>query len=869
LSRKVEVQIVGDARSLERAFGRAQTRSTAFGSALHKLGRMAIYAGAALAAGLTVELVKSVHAAIDAEASQARLTQAFKDAGVALKPHLAGLERVESASRKLGFTDIEVRDSLGSLIVASHDYRKAIVDLGVAQDLSRFKHVGLTDATKMLTMAMTGSQRAAKQLGIVVIPTTAHVDALKRAHVDLTTALGKSELAHAKLQDKMALGQAVIDQVTKKTSGQAEVFSKTAAGALQRFRAQWEHIQVQLGNFFLPTLARVADGFSRVFDWIGKIAKAPSLKVGLQFAGQGLKDVGTRIKTSIQTAISGTNWSDIGQQLSAAIGAGLVFTDVQVGHALSSLLGFMNSHAQEFAAVGANIAVRLVSTLFDPTFWVHHLDLVLVLLTARFGGEFVGALGRIGARAGARLAEGILIRFAGFAAALVIRLGPAINAVERVFSRVPGLIYKPFLAGGRLAESAIAHVVKSLTSDLRGALAKVPGWLSAAFKVGAVVALWGAIQTAVNKVKNLLSWLKRLVEHAWNVVIHVHVAVPFSPGGGKRIAPGKGGFTLPPPAAAGAFVPGPVGTPVPILAHAGEIILNPAQQQMLGGPRYLSQLFGFHREHGPGSSMAVGGKVGKKHHRAPRLPASIREAEARAAGTYGLADDIAAYTREERWVDQQLHRHDLTGSERESLRVRRIRVVNRLKSLRRRQAQRRKAPTIDYSQIPARILYKIAKARESGDLYALRAALTEAIYYLKGRLSFIPKLTFAQKTALYDALTSYEQELKDVNDQIAGGGDTGTTADQQAIIDQLRAQLGVAQGSAALANAFVSTGVFAGSGPGGSSAPGADGGGNGTTIIFQSVVPATEEQAQQVAALTAQGGAGQPYRTSSQAPTGY
>jgi hypothetical protein len=65
-----------------------------------------------------------------------------------------------------------------------------------------------------LAQAMTGSQRAAKQLGIVVMPVTKNMDALKASHVDLTTASGRAEEAHAKLLDKMATGQAVIDATT-------------------------------------------------------------------------------------------------------------------------------------------------------------------------------------------------------------------------------------------------------------------------------------------------------------------------------------------------------------------------------------------------------------------------------------------------------------------------------------------------------------------------------------------------------------------------------------------------------------------------------------------------------------------------------
>jgi TP901 family phage tail tape measure protein len=59
--------------------------------------------------------------------------------------------------------------------------------------------------------------------------------------------------------------------------------------------------------------------------------------------------------------------------------------------------------------------------------------------------------------------------------------------------------------------------------------------------------------------------------------------------------------------AKGGFIPGRVGSPVPILAHAGEVVLNPMQQQALGGARALASMFGFRGDEGP--SFASGGFV--------------------------------------------------------------------------------------------------------------------------------------------------------------------------------------------------------------------------------------------------------------------
>ena len=59
--------------------------------------------------------------------------------------------------------------------------------------------------------------------------------------------------------------------------------------------------------------------------------------------------------------------------------------------------------------------------------------------------------------------------------------------------------------------------------------------------------------------------------------------------------------------ASGGELPGNEGVAVPIVAHAGEMILNRRQQAVLGGANFLRKLFGFSKGGGPGSHMQEGG----------------------------------------------------------------------------------------------------------------------------------------------------------------------------------------------------------------------------------------------------------------------
>ena len=291
MARKLEVEIVGDASSLHRALNQSS-------SGWKKWAKAGAIAG--VAASVTSKamdllgegLKNSVEAALNAQKVNARLGVAFKNVGLNVKDYTKGIEEAEKAGRKLGFTDEETKTSLGSLITATGDYGKAVKDLAVAQDIARFKGVSLQDATKMLTMAMTGSQRAAKQLGITVPTVSSAYDKLKASNVDLTTASGKALAAQAKMQDKLATGQAVIDAVTAKVHGQADAYSKTASGAMSQFRAQLEHIEVEIGNKLLPVMTQAIQWVTAHWPEISRTVEQswrqiqPTLKALMQLVVQ-------------------------------------------------------------------------------------------------------------------------------------------------------------------------------------------------------------------------------------------------------------------------------------------------------------------------------------------------------------------------------------------------------------------------------------------------------------------------------------------------------------------------------------------------------------------------------------------------------
>ncbi len=90
-SRTLRVEIIGDASSLNKAFGQAARAGENLGSKMKTAGKNMTIAGAAITGVAVVVGKRLVESALAAETSQTKLNQAFKNAGLsAVKSTLSG-----------------------------------------------------------------------------------------------------------------------------------------------------------------------------------------------------------------------------------------------------------------------------------------------------------------------------------------------------------------------------------------------------------------------------------------------------------------------------------------------------------------------------------------------------------------------------------------------------------------------------------------------------------------------------------------------------------------------------------------------------------------------------------------------------------
>jgi hypothetical protein len=231
----------------------------------HAIRTFSVGAGAALAAGVTVELDKAAHAAVNAESTQAKLAVAFKNAHVVYKDHGAAIETVlEHQAALTGFTKEDLSDALANMVRTTHNANEALKLNATAMDIARTKGTGLQQAQSILARVYNGSFIGLKRLGVAVQPVTAAQDKLRES----TTHASVEQVRHAKALDATATRQQALGKVMNAFKGQAVEFGKTTAGQWQRSRAELEILNERLGVAFLPILAKVSTALLNMADAI-------------------------------------------------------------------------------------------------------------------------------------------------------------------------------------------------------------------------------------------------------------------------------------------------------------------------------------------------------------------------------------------------------------------------------------------------------------------------------------------------------------------------------------------------------------------------------------------------------------------------
>lgn len=174
---------------------------------------------------LTETVKDGTSAQVKYESKTVNTTKAVKITADTIDDVRKKILAASNAFVKLGLDDEAAAQGMALLYQRTGDVEQAIKLQTLAADLSRAKNIELSDATKLVAMALSGNGRALLQYGIDIKDSATPLEAL------------------AELQ--------------KKVGGQADAFSKTLAGQMQVARQEWDNFTQAVGEYFLPTLIKV------------------------------------------------------------------------------------------------------------------------------------------------------------------------------------------------------------------------------------------------------------------------------------------------------------------------------------------------------------------------------------------------------------------------------------------------------------------------------------------------------------------------------------------------------------------------------------------------------------------------------------
>lgn len=271
MARTIQVQILGDATSLERSFRKAGDASDSFskrmGVSMKGLAKVgAVGAAAGGVALLTKQLFASANAAKESQLAETRLTAAFDQARVKAEDRRKAQEQINRVSKRAALDDEDLSDVLAKLTRTTGSAAKGMKGMALAADIARARNISLEDAAKIVEKAHTGQLRGLKSVGVEIGKNTSTTEALERAQ--------------------------------RKFAGSAERYGRTAAGAQDKLSVAFENLQEKVGQKVIPILQRLALKLIDLIDWSER--NWPRISKAVSDAYQRIRPVIDNIVKAVQ-----------------------------------------------------------------------------------------------------------------------------------------------------------------------------------------------------------------------------------------------------------------------------------------------------------------------------------------------------------------------------------------------------------------------------------------------------------------------------------------------------------------------------------------------------------------------------------------
>ena len=285
------------------------TKMGSFKASLETIGKVSVFGGLVAGAGIAAEGIKLWDGY---EKALVSFDTVAKNSGTSIAVANKELAAGSKTAAKLGFDNTDLAKAMANLTTATGSTKKAFADMGLVEDLARYKNVSLADAADALDHVYGGSTRTLLSWGININVASGRLHSLQTMQEAVSKAQLQLQNVQAKMNDGMLVGVAatnalssaqlalkdaqtnyavaagtvskVIDTLRERTKGAADMFSKTFAGQIAASRAELHNYGVTIGHDVVEVIQHLEVEIARVINWFEKY-KAVAIVLGAVLAG--------------------------------------------------------------------------------------------------------------------------------------------------------------------------------------------------------------------------------------------------------------------------------------------------------------------------------------------------------------------------------------------------------------------------------------------------------------------------------------------------------------------------------------------------------------------------------------------------------
>lgn len=307
MAKNIRVEIVGDASSLERAFSRAQTSASGFGSRLGRVGKLAaLTAGGAGLGALAVTLKAGIEDWAQGAKVAAQTEAVLKSTKSAANVTAKQIDALSlSLMRKSGMDDDAIKSG-ENLLLTFTNIRNAA---GRGNDIFSQTTKIMTDMSVALGQ---DTKSSAIQLGKALNDPIKGLTALQRVGVSFTASQKEQIKALVESGNTLGAQKLILGELNKEFGGSAEAVGKTLPGQIAVLRESFSNLAGNLVGTMIPTLQRLVSwvntnwptiqavmaGVFAAVGWAITNVLAPAISLGI--------DIGKRLVEYVRA-----NWGEI------------------------------------------------------------------------------------------------------------------------------------------------------------------------------------------------------------------------------------------------------------------------------------------------------------------------------------------------------------------------------------------------------------------------------------------------------------------------------------------------------------------------------------------------------------------------------